>query len=127
MLTYCERVYHDFETFKNSSIWPHKQDAENAMLCGTPMAVEGVRFTGDQYKALNRWAGAIEPVEHPLNQAREDVALGRIVSQQGLRLMGVLAAHMEPGDDPVEVVLQMMRDLGWDVPYMVEEIEDDED
>jgi hypothetical protein len=116
--------YYDFETFKNGSVWPHEQDAANAVLCGSPSVVDGVRFTRDQYDALNRWAGEVEPSTNLLAQAKDDVNLGRIVKQNGLRVMAVFASHLEPGEDPVEVLLQMMRDLGWDVPYMVDDEDD---
>ncbi len=41
--------------------------------------------------------------------------LMRNVECDGKRIMGLLARFLEPGDDPVKIVAQLMRDAGWDV------------
>ena len=40
----------------------------------------------------------------------------RAASDDGLRVVALLARYMEPGEDPVDTVARLMVAVGWDVP-----------
>lgn len=50
-----------------------------------------------------------------IHKAGDGQNLGRDIEVDGVRVMGLLAAHLKPGQDPVRVVEELMIQAGWDV------------
>lgn len=65
----------------------------------------------DDLKAWQIW-------EDPINfmQAGADRNLARFVEADGFRLAAWLARFVEPGQDPLQVLVQMAAQCGWEVP-----------
>ena len=79
---------------------------------------EGVSLTQDQLRALNRLY-EMAPVppgkEQYLLQAGADRNMFRHAEHDGLRLLAWLAKWVEPGTDPLKVLVQVAVAAGWNV------------
>lgn len=74
-------------------------------------------LTRDQALAIARWMGA-EQGEEPdnvLSAAIDDRNLARHVTLAAERVIAFMAPHLEPDEDPVDVVRLLMTGAGWDV------------
>ena len=66
------------------------------------------------YKSkMDAWRGWEDPM--PLMQAGADNNALRHAACDGMRLLAWLARHVEPGKDPVQELVRLAVDAGWDV------------
>lgn len=74
----------------------------------------GVTLTKDQHRALRKLY-EIKPESNPLLEVGSDRNMFRLAEQDGLRMVAWIARHVEPGDDPLKLLIQMASEAGWDV------------
>lgn len=81
---------------------------------------EAFRTAYDYEAAVGRYKDALKAHANwkdpqAFMQAGADVNALRHAEADGLRLLAWLARHLQTGDDPVQVLVQMAIDAGWDV------------
>ena len=76
---------------------------------------DGVAYTRDQVRALAKAYGFTLVVGDSLVEAGNRRNMMRRCERDGLRIMGLLARYLEPGEDPVQLVAQGLSEMGMDV------------
>ena len=80
------------------------------------MLHKNVKLSAEELRGLEKFYGFDLAAEtHPLMLAGAVRNLKRWAENDGLRVMAVLGQHLEPGEDPVELVQRGLRALGFDV------------
>lgn len=97
---------------------PHAATMQS--LLGGGAWSRNVDVTSDELAAIRRMyeapaTAANRPGEELLQagEARYDL---RMAQTDGLRMLAWLARYVEPGDDPVKVLVHLAVKAGWDVP-----------
>ncbi len=87
-----------------------------------------VGFTKDQIKRLSKVYGFTTVTDkNDLEQAGGQRNLMRHVEVDGMRAMAFLSRYLEKGEDPVRFLQNAMVDVGYDVPDLMEDEEDQDD
>jgi len=87
--------------------------AESLILLGGN-TYKSVSFTRDEYRSIQKFYEFTEE-DNPLYQAGADRNMFRTLETDGLRLLGWLARYVEPGQDPLKVLIQFAIEAGVDV------------
>jgi|OM-RGC.v1.028187788 hypothetical protein len=81
---------------------------------------EAVLLTSDEHRALEKVYGFTRERECEFVAAGNFRNLMRHASHDGLRVIAYMARFLEPGEDPVRFIGQLLMDAGFDVPNDVE-------
>ena len=71
---------------------------------------DAVRQHKERLSAWKRWES-----HHPVLQAGADIQMMKHAEADGLRMVAWMAKHLNPGEDPVKVLVRLACDAGWDV------------
>lgn len=120
---------------KNSLKFSTPRAKASTALFGPGPGVDGWILSQSEYRALMKLYGFYqEPVSatSPLIQAGNDRNLLRHATLDGQRMIAWLARYVEPGEDPVKLLIQMAAAYGMDVDpedidFSEEEEEEEED
>jgi len=121
-----EHLWNDV-TFKASD--PEAQDT--IRILGSGETFEGVTFTRDQIRALEKlykFNNTISNYNDNLRavkvdrfeQAGSSRNLFRYTRSDGFRVMAILAKYLEPGEDPVKFIVRLLSSQGYDIGTLIE-------
>lgn len=88
-----------------------------------PFTFHGVDFDADQWsKVLQHYAVKVLDDDTLLNERRTDRWTAEALTVEGLKIIRMLARHLQPGESPSELVYGLLTDAGFDVPETREEL-----
>jgi hypothetical protein len=88
-------------------------ESSKTMICllGHVVTFEGVGLTQEEFNACKKLY-KIHDEETPLFQAAAARDVGRLMNQDGKRIIAVIAKYLEPGEDPVEFIQELLDEAG---------------
>ena len=88
--------------------------AQMIQLLGAGIRHKSVSLTKDEFDSLRRYY-QYHAEDNKLLQAGADKNCCKAIEHDGMRVMAAIAKYLEPLEDPVRFVQQLMVDAGYDV------------
>lgn len=88
---------------------------------GSRSTLDGVHLTGDEVRHLARVYGVRLDEGNDLQRAAAELNTLRQARVDGLRMAAVLGRFLEPGQDPVRLLVELLGEAGYDVGMMFDE------
>jgi hypothetical protein len=97
-----------------------KYAADMIALLGSPLRHGGVCLTTDELRHLLQFYG-YTPEDNPLFSAGAHRGVARDADRDGFRIMAVIARYLDLGADPVQFVVSLMVEAGYDVADLLDD------
>jgi len=89
------------------------------LLLGSGYDYNGVSLTHDEVEALQK-AYIFHNNHNKLEHTGNMRTLFRLIERDGIRVLALLAQHLEPGQDPIDLVIKLFHNSGYDCSSLLE-------